>query len=449
MAIDHNTPQGFSGLDEDPSEQSILEAVVADKTSVDSPTGQPGLPSLIANPARTVESTRRSVGTKSMALLQSLVSQDIKSKIAGRIVHDLRRHSNSRVQNTNSSCHVTPRQVLLGVYVLPQFWLTPYSDRLSESLAHLMQCSRLELANHNGKGVAPRGRAINPVERIEVDLSFLRSLDPSGRERLNARKGFASKHLDSFRELSVILDGVMEKFRLAVEGIVRADTSKWSYFAYASEALPGTPPQHEHQDRGSGPRKQYFTCIIPVTARAEPTEFCPPDGGSEYWKFKKPVLFDGHAWHRGPAVGTKTRRVLSLVACKVREDKNHESATPFQWRKREHWKPDHCLSALDSIGEASRVDTAQTDEEGKLGVQLQQTGLFRSADPSSFLDEMITIELRVNQLQDELDSDELDVDFLERALRDCSAEDEQLDQTRRMLHQATHSSHTRSSSIDI
>ena len=93
--------------------------------------------------------------------------------------------------------------------------------------------------------MAPRGRATNPAERIEVDLSFLRSIDPSDRTRLAAQRGFVHKHLDSFRTLSVALDGVMGRFRLAVEQIVGAETSKWSYFAYASEALPGTPRPSE------------------------------------------------------------------------------------------------------------------------------------------------------------------------------------------------------------
>jgi hypothetical protein len=74
-----------------------------------------------------------------------------------------------------------------------------------------MQGSRLELANHNGKGAVPRGRARNPEERIEVDLqfSFLRSQDPYGRVRMRVQKRFVGKYLESFRELSVIVDGSM------------------------------------------------------------------------------------------------------------------------------------------------------------------------------------------------------------------------------------------------
>ena len=76
-----------------------------------------------------------------------------------------------------------------------------------------------------------------------------------------------------------------------------------------------------HQDRGGVPLLQYFTCIIPVTENTAPTEFCPLDENTEYWKYQDPVLFDGQVWHRDPAVIEHARRVLSLVACKSREDK--------------------------------------------------------------------------------------------------------------------------------
>ena len=62
------------------------------------------------------------------------------------------------------------------------------------------------------------------------------------------------------------------------------------------------------------PRRQYFTCFIPVMANAATTEFCPPDKNTEYWMYQDPVrgLFDGQVWHRGPAVIEQAHRVLSL-----------------------------------------------------------------------------------------------------------------------------------------
>ena len=96
-----------------------------------------------------------------------------------------------------------------------------------------------------------------------------------------AQRRFVISHVDINRELSTILDEVMAKLRAVIEEIVGGDTSDWSYSAYAAEALPDTPSQVVHQDRGGVPRLQYFTSIIPVTANTAPTEFCPPDENTD------------------------------------------------------------------------------------------------------------------------------------------------------------------------
>ena len=278
---------------------------------------------------------RQSVTNPLQALSASSASR-AKSNARGKSRNGTQMLLHPRMHERSSL--VLSRQVLLGVYVLPPLFDAVRRGRLSDFLSHLMQSTRREIHSLNAKGIAPRGRPGKPLERIEVDLSFLRSLDKPRRARVAAQRRFVINHVDMYRELSTILDEVMAKFRAVIEEIVGAEASDWSYFAYAAEVLPDTPSQDVHQDRGGVPRRKYFTCILPVTANAAPTEFCPPDGNTEYWKYQDPVLFDGQVWHRGPAVIEQARRVLSLVACKAREDKNHESALPFRWNRVEHVK---------------------------------------------------------------------------------------------------------------
>ena len=80
----------------------------------------------------------------------------------------------------------------------------------------------------NAKGIAPRGRPGKQLERIEVDLSFLRSLDQSRLARVAAQRRFVISHVEMYRELSTILVEVMAKFQSVIEEIVGADTSDWS-----------------------------------------------------------------------------------------------------------------------------------------------------------------------------------------------------------------------------
>ena len=347
-----------------------------------------------------------------------------------------------------SSSLVQSRQVLLGVYVLPQLFDAVRRGRLSDFLSHLMHSTRREIQNLNAMGVAPRGRPGKPLERIEVDLSFLRSLDQSRNVRVAAQRIFVSSHVDMYRELSTILDEVMMKFRAVIKEIVGADTGDWSYFAYAAEALPDTPSQVVHQDRGGVPRLQYFTCIIPVTANAAPTEFCPPHETAEFWKYQDPVLFDGQVWHRGPAVIEQARRVLSLVACKEKEDKNHESALPFRWKRVTHGNTidfpilsstDISAGAAPPVGPASRLTNAAAKTNPTAVVKPPREGDSVEAQnhthPNSR--EWEAVELRMNQLRDELNADELDVDALESALRRNTEEDKQLNRSHQALRRLT------------
>ena len=181
---------------------------------------------------------RQSVMDPSQALSAPAASR-AKSNDRRKSRHGTQMLLNPRVHA--SSPLVQSRQVLLGVYVLPQLFDAVRRGRLSDFLSHLMHSTRREIQNLNARGVAPRGRPGKPLERIEVDLSFLRSLDQPRNVRVAAQRIFVSSHVDMYRELSTILDEVMMKFRAVIEEIVGADTGDWSYFAYAAEALPDTP----------------------------------------------------------------------------------------------------------------------------------------------------------------------------------------------------------------
>ena len=215
---------------------------------------------------------RQSVTNPLQALSASSASR-AKSNARGKSRNGTQMLLHPRMHERSSL--VLSRQVLLGVYVLPPLFDAVRRGRLSDFLSHLMQSTRREIHSLNAKGIAPRGRPGKPLERIEVDLSFLRSLDKHRRARVAAQRRFVINHVDMYRELSTILDEVMAKFRAVIEEIVGAEASDWSYFAYAAEVLPDTPSQDVHQDRGGVPRRKYFTCILPVTANAAPTEFAP------------------------------------------------------------------------------------------------------------------------------------------------------------------------------
>lgn len=93
---------------------------------------------------------------------------------------------NPGVQDGHSS--VLPRKLLLGVCVLPTLLDEARRVRLSD---------RREL-HGNSKLFAPRGRAKKPLERIEVDLIFLRFLDRFESERAMAQRRFVSSQVDMY-----------------------------------------------------------------------------------------------------------------------------------------------------------------------------------------------------------------------------------------------------------
>jgi hypothetical protein len=109
---------------------------------------------------------------------------------------------------------------------------------------------------------------------------------------------------------------------------------EWSYYAYALVTPPGSPPQADHQDRGTLPSRKYFTCLLPLSEGAELTQFVSKNG---YRSFPGPVMFDGRVWHRAPKVGGSRRLVLALVAC-AGADVNHSHSKPFRDRPAD-WNP--------------------------------------------------------------------------------------------------------------
>jgi hypothetical protein len=109
---------------------------------------------------------------------------------------------------------------------------------------------------------------------------------------------------------------------------------EWSYYAYALITPPGSPPQEDHQDRGTLPSRKYFTCLLPLSEGAELTQFVSKSG---YRSFPGLVMFDGRVWHRGPKVRGSRRLVLALVAC-AGADENHCHSKPFRDRPTD-WNP--------------------------------------------------------------------------------------------------------------
>ena len=152
-----------------------------------------------------------------------------KARAAGKRLGGAQVHLNPRASDNGLSSRA--RHALLGVYFLPQLLSTAVSERVLTVLAHLMDSSRQEVREYRPKGLVPRGRPGSPMERIEVDLSFLRSLDRTGRERQAAQRSFIRNHLDMYREMSTILDEIMVQFRAFVEDILRENTSTWTFFA--------------------------------------------------------------------------------------------------------------------------------------------------------------------------------------------------------------------------
>ena len=405
---------------------------------------------------------------KSPGTRQSVVSQSLRPSIASEVPHtNSMRHKR---QASDTPIRSSPRALLgsenlpgvlsrrpVGVHVLPQFWSEVRRGRLSEILTLLMQSCRLELQNHNARGIVPRGRAERPTERIEVDLSFLRSLDPSRDSRPVVPRRILDKHVASYRELSAYIDETMTTFRLAVEGIVKTGVSQWSFYAYAAEALPGTPPQSVHQDRGTVPRQQYFTCIVPVSVHAASTEFCLSHTSNNFWTHQDPVLFDGHVWHRGPAVATVTRCVLSLVACTAKADPNHDSAMKYRWNTTGSCArgmldfitrtPSGTCTATSGGSDRSTVLLEANPTVGTAVVRDQVYDRVVGQGVPSRLptnrpcaDLLLDIESQVNHLRDILGEDGLDITSLESALRDNAVEGELLDQIHSALRQVSYGS---------
>jgi hypothetical protein len=224
-------------------------------------------------------------------------------------------------------------KVMEDVYTLPQLLSHSQRARLARLLTSISKQLRLNPLSGMMRYAVPRGRAHNPQERLEIDLSFLYHLRrTSSRLRVSGQCPLIRHCESEARAALSMLDSLMQQFREGLEASGVQGAENWTYHAYAHENLPSVPAQGKHQDHGqSRSARTYFTLIIPISDGAELTEFGqnPP-----FATFLGPIMFGGKVWHRGPAVGANTRTILSLVACRNAQDVNHDSALPYPWPKK-------------------------------------------------------------------------------------------------------------------
>ena len=234
-----------------------------------------------------------------------------------------------------------PVEEMSGVYILPHS-VPPAVQR--SLLLFLTQA-----ANHVSCEIQTAGRSriavVRDHGRTEIDLGFLRGLRRADR-RLRTR----GQHplLDKYAAEAALalnsIDSLHQQFRAALIHIGVRNPEEWSYYAYALITPPGSPPQEDHQDRGTLPSRKYFTCLLPLSEGAELTQFVSENG---YRSFPGPVMFDGRVWHRAPKVGGSRRLVLALVAC-AGADVNHSHSKPFRDRTAD-WDP-HSVEHSGKLG---------------------------------------------------------------------------------------------------
>ena len=282
----------------------------------------------------TVLSDSRCLNTDQIAAAEDCLR---KLKQQDELLHDcaeeLRKATSEVVMSnheslTQDTVNQTPVQVMADVYSLPMKISTTQLSNVSNFLQTLMQYSRRNLTLGPSSGTVPRGRDVNPTERLETDLSLLYSLRRHSKHRTPRLNNFIKSNLQGAQETLMTLDTLMWQFKAALKDLNIRNIESWTYYVYCLDTLPGTPSQPVHQDHGHGCTNTYFTLLIPVSEMAELTEF---GEGPEFQTFRGPIMFSGKAWHRAPKV-TRHRTVLSAVACKVSSDTNHDSAIPYPWQ---------------------------------------------------------------------------------------------------------------------
>ena len=282
----------------------------------------------------TVLSDSRCLNTDQIAAAEDCLR---KLKQQDELLHDcaeeLRKATSEVVMSnheslTQDTVNQTPVQVMADVYSLPMKISTTQLSNVSNFLQTLMQYSRRNLTLGPSSGTVPRGRDVNPTERLETDLSLLYSLRRHSKHRTPRLNNFIKSNLQGAQETLMTLDTLMWQFKAALKDLNIRNIESWTYYVYCLDTLPGTPSQPVHQDHGHGCTNTYFTLLIPVSEMAELTEF---GEGPEFQTFCGPIMFSGKAWHRAPKV-TRHRTVLSAVACKVSSDTNHDSAIPYPWQ---------------------------------------------------------------------------------------------------------------------
>jgi hypothetical protein len=212
--------------------------------------------------------------------------------------------------------------LLQGVYRLPQR-LTPRA--LQELTLFVTKVAdfvegRLQTFGLHGVMIRDNGR-------LEFDLGFLRSLRRDGsRLRTKGQHPMLSDSEECRSALSSI-EILIEECQAGLQHIGAQNTRQWSYHAYGLLSPPNTPAQERHKDRGMLSGLKYVTCILPLSERAELTEF---SSGEGYLTFPGFIMFDGHVQHRGPSVGSSRRLALAVVACAAARDINNEFSLPFR-----------------------------------------------------------------------------------------------------------------------
>ena len=201
-------------------------------------------------------------------------------------------------------------------------------------LGKLRQHCQSELECRGSRIAVPRGREESLFERIEVDLGFLRKLERTKRFRLSGQMEFVQDNEGESRAALSVIVALLRQFRAALHLVGVEDADDWSFFSFCLWAESNTPAQDYHCDCATNARDQskYFTFLLPVSESAERTEFCIGNGRVS---FPGIAMFDGNVRHRGPATGDTPRLVLSLVASKGGQDRNHVSAVPFRRGKKD------------------------------------------------------------------------------------------------------------------
>ena len=179
-----------------------------------------------------------------------------------------------------------------GVYVLPHSVPPPARDILLRFLT--------QAANHVSCEIQMDGRSriavVRDHGRTEIDLGFLRGLRRAdSRLRTGGQHPLLDKHAAEAALALNCIDSLHQHLRAALIHLGVREPEEWSYYAYALITPPGSPPQEDHQDRGTLPSRKYFTCLLPLSEGAELTQFVSENG---YRSFPGPVMFYGRVWHR-------------------------------------------------------------------------------------------------------------------------------------------------------